>query len=129
MVIGTDCTYSCKSNYHRITARKAPYKRDTTEPATTVNKFFVEFYRNQVFENLTRSLRGVLDTILCHKVWQWLAAGSWFSTGTTVSAKGHGLTIYQARFQISNGWYGPGLSISALTFWYKWPTVCFLWLI
>ena len=29
--------------------------------------------------------RGVLDTTLCNKVWQWLAAGRWFSPGTLVS--------------------------------------------
>ena len=32
------------------------------------------------------SLRlGVLDTTLCDKVWQWIAAGVWFSPGTPVS--------------------------------------------
>ena len=30
--------------------------------------------------------RGVLDTILCDKVCQWLAAGLWFSPGTPVSS-------------------------------------------
>ena len=30
--------------------------------------------------------RGVLDTTLCDKVCQWLAAGRWFSTGTPVSS-------------------------------------------
>jgi hypothetical protein len=30
-------------------------------------------------------MRGVLDTILCDKVCQWLAAGQWFSPGTPVS--------------------------------------------
>jgi hypothetical protein len=30
--------------------------------------------------------RGVLDTTLCDKVCQWLAAGQWFSTGTPVSS-------------------------------------------
>jgi hypothetical protein len=29
---------------------------------------------------------GVLDTILCDKVCQWLAAGQWFSPGTPVSS-------------------------------------------
>jgi hypothetical protein len=29
---------------------------------------------------------GVLDTALCNKVCQWLAAGSWFSSGTPVSS-------------------------------------------
>jgi hypothetical protein len=31
------------------------------------------------------SWRGVLDTTLCDKVCQWLAAGRWFSLGTPVS--------------------------------------------
>jgi hypothetical protein len=30
---------------------------------------------------------GVLDIALCNKVCQWLAAGSWFSSGTPVSSK------------------------------------------
>ena len=29
-------------------------------------------------------MRGVLDTTLCHKICQWLAAGRWFSPGTPV---------------------------------------------
>jgi hypothetical protein len=33
-----------------------------------------------------RSWRGVLDTTLCNKVCQWLAAGRWFSLGTSVSS-------------------------------------------
>ena len=33
-----------------------------------------------------RSWRGVLDTTLCDKVCQWLAAGWWFSPGTPVSS-------------------------------------------
>jgi len=32
------------------------------------------------------SLRGVLDTTLCDKVCQWLAAGRWFSLGIPVSS-------------------------------------------
>jgi hypothetical protein len=28
------------------------------------------------------SLRGVLNTILCDKVCEWLATGRWFSLGT-----------------------------------------------
>jgi hypothetical protein len=30
--------------------------------------------------------RGVLDTTLCDKVYQWLATGRWFSPGTPVSS-------------------------------------------
>jgi hypothetical protein len=30
--------------------------------------------------------RGVLDTKVCDKVCQWLAAGQWFSLGTPVSS-------------------------------------------
>jgi hypothetical protein len=30
--------------------------------------------------------RGVLDTILCDKICQWLAAGGWFSLGAPVSS-------------------------------------------
>ena len=46
---------------------------------------------NQYLSPLTLSVRislsrGVLDTTLCDKVWQWLAAGRWFSPGTPVSS-------------------------------------------
>jgi hypothetical protein len=34
----------------------------------------------------THSWRGVLDTTLCDKVCQYLAAGRWFSPGTPVSS-------------------------------------------
>ena len=33
-----------------------------------------------------RSCRGILDTTLCNKVYQWLATGRWFSPGTPVSS-------------------------------------------
>jgi hypothetical protein len=33
-----------------------------------------------------QSVRGVLDTTLCNKVCQWLAAGLWFSAGPPVSS-------------------------------------------
>ena len=45
-----------------------------SEPITT----------NVVSSNTLR--RGVLDTTLCDKVCQWIAAGRWFSPGTTVSS-------------------------------------------
>ena len=36
--------------------------------------------------NLNHALRGVLDTTLCDKVCQRLAASQWFSPGTPVSS-------------------------------------------
>ena len=35
---------------------------------------------------LSPSMRGVLDTTICDKVCQWVAAGQWFSPGTPVSS-------------------------------------------
>jgi hypothetical protein len=35
---------------------------------------------------LIHNVLGVLDTTLCAKVCQWLAAGQWFSLGTPVSS-------------------------------------------
>jgi hypothetical protein len=40
----------------------------------------------QLWTNISRSWRGVLDTTLCDKVCQWLATGRWFSSGTSVSS-------------------------------------------
>ena len=34
----------------------------------------------------TPFMRGVLDTTLCDKVYQWLATGRWFSPGSPVSS-------------------------------------------
>ena len=36
--------------------------------------------------NTSYSWRGVLDTTLCCKVYQWLAAGRWFSQSTLASS-------------------------------------------
>ena len=41
---------------------------------------------NSVFSHLVISLWVLLDTILCDKVCQWLAAGRWVSLGTPVSS-------------------------------------------
>jgi hypothetical protein len=46
-----------------------------------------DYLCNQCLSPLTLCVRiplrrGVLDTTLCNKVCQWLAAGSWFSLGT-----------------------------------------------
>ena len=35
---------------------------------------------------LVSSRRGVLDTTLCDKVYQWLTTGRWFSPGTSISS-------------------------------------------
>jgi hypothetical protein len=43
-------------------------------------------YHHESCEFESRSYRGVLDTILCGKVCQRLAADQWFSLGTPVSS-------------------------------------------
>ena len=43
-------------------------------------------YHHESCEFEPRSWRGVLDTTLCDKVCQWLAAGRWFSPGPPVSS-------------------------------------------
>jgi hypothetical protein len=45
----------------------------------------ISAYHNQSCEFEPCSWQGVLDTTLCDKVCQWLAAGWWFSPGTAVS--------------------------------------------
>jgi hypothetical protein len=69
VVIGTDCTGSCKFNYHTITTMTAP-----------------ENYLIMISSMNVALISGVLDTILCDKVCQWLATGQWFSPGTPVSS-------------------------------------------
>ena len=39
-----------------------------------------------ITESVPITTKGVLDTILCDKVCQWLVTGSWFSPGTQVSS-------------------------------------------
>jgi hypothetical protein len=40
----------------------------------------------QMLEQVVYDIKGVLDTTLYDKVCQWVAAGRWFSPGTTVSS-------------------------------------------
>jgi hypothetical protein len=46
-----------------------------------------------------RSWRGVLDTVLCDNVCQWLATGRWFSPGTLVSSTNKTITS-QANIEL-----------------------------
>jgi hypothetical protein len=45
--------------------------------------FHAEFF---ILVSMSRSCRGVLNTTLCDKMYQWLATGRWFSLGTLVSS-------------------------------------------
>ena len=54
-------------------------------------RWIYNYLFNQCLTPLTLWVRialrlGVLDTTLCDKVCQWLAAGQWFSPGTPVSS-------------------------------------------
>ena len=46
----------------------------------------ISAYHQKYCEFDSHSWRGVLETTLCDKIWQWLAAGQWFSPGTPVSS-------------------------------------------
>jgi hypothetical protein len=50
------------------------------------NYLCISAYHHYRCEFEPRSWRGVLDTILCDKICQWLATGWWFSPGTPVSS-------------------------------------------
>jgi hypothetical protein len=45
---------------------------------------------------------GVLDTTLCGKVCQWLAAGRWFSPGTSVSSTNNNWNIIDSGVKHHN---------------------------
>jgi hypothetical protein len=47
--------------------------------------YAINTYHHKSWEFESRSWWDVLDTILCDKVCQWLAAGRWFSQGSPVS--------------------------------------------
>jgi len=46
----------------------------------------ISVYHHKSCEFESRSWWGVLDTILCNKVCQWLVAGRWFSPSTLVTS-------------------------------------------
>ena len=48
--------------------------------------YAISTYHHYRCEFESRTWRGVLDTILCDKVCQWLATGRWFSPGPPVSS-------------------------------------------
>ena len=48
--------------------------------------FAISAYHHQNCEFKPRSWWSVLETTICDKVCQWLAAGQWFSPGTPVSS-------------------------------------------
>ena len=59
--------------------------------AWSYGSWIYNFLRNQCLSPLKLSVQiplrwGVLDTAICDKVCQWLAAGWWFSPGTLVSS-------------------------------------------
>ena len=53
-------------------------------PHTVLQNCFSSIYTYPVIVRIP--LRDALDTTLCDKVCQWLAAGRWFSLGTPVSS-------------------------------------------
>jgi hypothetical protein len=48
--------------------------------------YAISAYHHKSWEFESRSWWGVLDTILCDKVCQWLVVGQWFYLGTPVSS-------------------------------------------
>jgi hypothetical protein len=75
---------------------------------------------NQCLSPQIRSWQGVLDTTLCDKVCQWLAAGQWISPGTPVSSTNktvrHAITeifLYEEPYVAVQGkwWLGDDESV------------------
>jgi hypothetical protein len=46
----------------------------------------ISAYHHESYDFESGSWRGVVNTVLCDKVCQWLATGQWFSPGTAVSS-------------------------------------------
>ena len=70
----------------------------------------ISAYHHWSFEFESRVLRGVLDTTLCDKVYQWFAVGRWFSQGTPVSS-----TNKTDCHDITEIWLKRALNIISLT--------------
>jgi hypothetical protein len=97
VVIGTDCTGSCKSNYHMITTMTAPIIIAYMISYMTSHISYLISYGSWIYNYLCNRclsplmlwvwfpLRAMCTT-LCDKVCQWLAAGRWISLGTPVSS-------------------------------------------
>jgi len=75
VVIGTDCTGSCKSNYHM--GPSLSWSHDS---------WIYNYLCKQCLSPLMSWVRILLNTTFCDKVRQWLATGRWFSPGSPVSS-------------------------------------------
>ena len=53
-------------------------------PSWSYGSWIYNYLCNQCLSPITLWEGGVLDTTLCDKICQWLAAGWWFSSGTLV---------------------------------------------
>ena len=73
-------------------------------------------------------LRGVFDTTLCDKVWQWLAAGRWFSPGILVSSTNktdhHDIAEIFLKVALKALTLTPMFKALTLTPMFKHPYVC-----
>jgi hypothetical protein len=86
VVIGTDCTGSCKSNYHMITTMTAPIIIAYMISYMTSHISYLISYGSWIYKMLwVRILIRERCTTLCDKVFQWLVTGRWFSPGTLFS--------------------------------------------
>jgi hypothetical protein len=82
---------SCSQFYYW---RKPEYSEKTTDLSSwswSYGRWICNFLYNKCLSPLMLWFRiqlrqGVLDTILCDKVCQWLATGQWFSPSTLVSS-------------------------------------------
>ena len=82
---------------------------------TTTCAIIADHHYSCEFES--HSWQGVLDTTLCDKVCQWLAAGRWFSPGTPVSSTNktdcHDITVTLLKVAVN--------TINSLWVTCKWP--------
>jgi len=76
--------YDLKKAYHIKRVRGRRCRNRMVVGFTTT--YAISAYHHWSCEFDSRSWRGVLDTTLCDKVCQWLAAGRWFSPGSPVSS-------------------------------------------
>ena len=81
---------------------------------------FIIYYFS--FHSCLQFSRGVLDTNLCNKVCQWLAAGQWFSPGTPVSSTNktdrHDITDILLKVALNTINHKPTITICPILFKY-----------
>jgi hypothetical protein len=94
VVIGTDCTGSCKSNYHMITATTAPQRKERQMLTINIQKAKFQATRNlfgfSIFQFWAYLTMVITNNILylCFYYYCWKTGGEFRKSGQFASVRG-----------------------------------------